>query len=92
MRFFRQPPSALALIALLAGALTLAGCGRKGGLDMPPGASAVPAGGAAAAAAEEDESSSSMSSAIIGNSKGNRRELPPPPSPKRSLPIDVLLN
>jgi predicted small lipoprotein YifL len=88
MRFFRQPSSTLALIALLAGALALAGCGRKGGLDMPPGVSAAPAEGAAAAA--EDESS--ISSAIIGNSKGNRRELPPPPSPKRSLPIDVLLN
>ena len=91
MRFFRQPSSTLALIALLAGALALAGCGRKGGLDMPPGVSAAPAEGAAAAAAE-DESSASISSAIIANSKGNRRELPPPPSPKRSLPIDVLLN
>ena len=90
MRFFRQPSSTLALIALLAGALALAGCGRKGGLDMPPGVSAAPAEGAAAAA--EDESSASISSAIIANSKGNRRELPPPPSPKRSLPIDVLLN
>jgi len=91
MRFFRQPYSTFALIALLTGALTLAGCGRKGGLDMPPGASAVPAGGAAAAAAEE-ESSPSISSAVTGNSKGNKRDLPPPPSPKRSLPIDVLLN
>jgi predicted small lipoprotein YifL len=33
-----------AVILLSAGVLALAGCGRKGGLDLPPNASGQPAG------------------------------------------------
>lgn len=36
--------SRIALIGMLAGALALGACGRKGVLEPPPSASAVPAG------------------------------------------------
>jgi predicted small lipoprotein YifL len=77
--------SSLALIAVLLGALTIAACGRKSGLDPPPSASAAPA---------ETESKGLPGSigSDIALGRGNKRELPPPPAPKRSLPIDVLLN
>jgi predicted small lipoprotein YifL len=38
-----QIPRALALIAALAGVFTLAGCGREGPLELPPGPAAAPA-------------------------------------------------
>lgn len=41
----------IALIGALVAALGLAGCGRKGGLDPPPSAAAVPNGGAQPGAA-----------------------------------------
>jgi predicted small lipoprotein YifL len=44
----------IAIVGALVGALGLAGCGRKGGLDPPPGAS-VPDGGAAATPAAPPE-------------------------------------
>ena len=39
--YFR-PARGLAVVLLSAVALTLAGCGRKGGLDLPPSASGAP--------------------------------------------------
>lgn len=41
IRYFR-PARGLAVVLLSAVALTLAGCGRKGGLDLPPSASGAP--------------------------------------------------
>ena len=42
MPLFRDRPSyRLALVGIAVAALTLAGCGRKGPLDPPPGASMV---------------------------------------------------
>ena len=41
--FHDRPLSRLALIGVAVAALTLAGCGRKGPLDPPPGASMAPA-------------------------------------------------
>jgi len=35
-------PSRWALVVIAAATLALAGCGRKGGLDLPPGAADVP--------------------------------------------------
>jgi predicted small lipoprotein YifL len=84
---FPAHPSSLALIAALAAALALAGCGRKGGLDLPPVTSGAAQPGSEAPADEP----ASLSSTIMP-SRGSKRELPPPPAPKRQLPIDVLLN
>ena len=48
-----RPLHALALIAAIAGTLTLAGCGRKGPLDPPPvSSSAAPAAAAEPASAQ----------------------------------------
>ena len=38
IRKWRLTPSGWAIIALSAAALALGGCGRKGGLDLPPNA------------------------------------------------------
>ena len=67
----------IAVIGALVAALGLAGCGRKGGLDPPPGASVVEQGPPPPGSAVE-----------VGP---DGRPLAPPP-PKRSTPIDWLLN
>jgi predicted small lipoprotein YifL len=82
MRSFERPISSLALIAALAAALALGGCGRKSGLDLPPSASAAPVAGVAAEAKATAPAFPSM-----------RAQRPAPNVvPKRDLPIDVLLN
>jgi predicted small lipoprotein YifL len=73
----RRPFFVLPLMGVLV-ALTLAGCGRKGDLDLPPGATVAPA--------PEAETRSVMSP-IARPSKPQPRV-----TPKRSLPIDVLLD
>jgi predicted small lipoprotein YifL len=62
-------------------ALTLAGCGRKSGLDLPPSAAAAPA------AHEEKEADVKTISPISKPAKPKPRVVP-----KRDLPIDILLN
>jgi predicted small lipoprotein YifL len=72
------------LLGLLFIALALAGCGRKGTLDLPPSAAAAPAETAQKAEKEADTKTLSPISK------------PPKPKPrvvpKRDLPIDILLN
>jgi predicted small lipoprotein YifL len=86
MRLFERPISSLALIAALAVALALGGCGRKSGLDLPPSASVTPAPGAAVAA----EAKATASAPAFPVMRAHR----PAPNvvPKRDLPIDILLN
>ncbi len=75
-----RPFRALVLIGVVAAAaLTLAGCGRKSGLDLPPSAAAAPAHTA------ENEAKS-----ISPISKPEKPQ--PRVVPKRSLPIDILLD
>ncbi len=52
-RNYGQIPSEWAIILLSAVVLTLAGCGRKGGLDLPPTASSVAVAAPADTDAEE---------------------------------------
>jgi hypothetical protein len=66
----------IAVIGALVAALGLAGCGRKSGLDPPPGAAVV------------DQGAPPPGPAEVGP---DGRPLAPPP-PKRSTPIDWLLN
>jgi predicted small lipoprotein YifL len=68
----------IAVIGALVAALGLAGCGRKGGLDPPPGASVVDQGAPPPGTVAE-----------VGP---DGRPLAPPPPNKRSTPIDWLLN
>jgi predicted small lipoprotein YifL len=62
-------------------ALTLAGCGRKSGLDLPPSAAAAPA------PSEEKEADAKTISPISKPPKPKPRVVP-----QRDLPIDILLN
>jgi len=68
----------IAAIGALVAALGLAGCGRKGGLDPPPGATA----------AETSPSRPDLEPAIGPDG----RVIAPSQGPKRSTPIDWLLN
>jgi predicted small lipoprotein YifL len=65
-------------IGALVAALGLAGCGRKGGLDPPPGASA----------ADTSVSRPDLEPAIGPDGK----VIASPEGPKRRTPIDWLLN
>ena len=65
-------------IGALIAALGLAGCGRKGGLDPPPGATAA---------------DTSVSRPDLEPALGpDGRVIAPSQGPKRSTPIDWLLN
>ena len=90
MRLCGRPASGLALFAALLLALGVAACGRKGGLDPPPAASA--AGVQPAAQAESAQPRSISSGLAPTGARGSSKTLPPPPSPKRDIPIDFLLN
>jgi predicted small lipoprotein YifL len=68
----------VAAIGALVAALGLAGCGRKGGLDPPPGATAVDA----------SVSRPDLEPAIGPDGK----VITPPQAPKRTTLIDWLLN
>jgi len=68
----------IAAIGALVAALGLAGCGRKAGLDPPPGATA----------AETSPSRPDLEPAIGPDGK----VIAAPQAPKRSTPIDWLLN
>ena len=73
-----RPVRALALIGIAVVALSLAGCGRKGNLDLPPSAAAAPA----------DEAKSEKAFSPIA-----KPEKPKPRVvPDRKLPIDILLD
>jgi predicted small lipoprotein YifL len=74
----------LAVAALLASSLTLAGCGRKGALDAPPG------GLAANPNAVLDGDTEDGPAELVR--RGSARGLPVIKGPKRSIPLDVLLN
>ncbi|HWV51409.1 LPS translocon maturation chaperone LptM [Pseudorhodoplanes sp.] len=73
----------LAAVALLAAALGLSACGRKGPLDAPPG------GLAASPTGSLDQETEEGGEVIR---KGTARGLPIIRGPDRPIPLDVLLN
>jgi predicted small lipoprotein YifL len=77
-------PSRWALLLIAAAALALSGCGRKGGLDLPPGAADVPSAATATAPAAKGDvfDSSSGANALPSAAKGR----------KKSIIIDPLLD
>jgi predicted small lipoprotein YifL len=78
---------AVAAALALALALGLAGCGRKGALDPPPGGLADPSvTSSAPPAAAPAPDGQVAASAAPANPPGT------PPAPKRRLPIDWLLD
>lgn len=84
----------VAVIGVLAAAFALAGCGRKGPLDPPPGA---------AASTSEKEKKPSQKNAFnpigsreksesSGGFDADGRPVAPANAPKKSLPLDWLID
>jgi predicted small lipoprotein YifL len=80
----RRASLRLATFAALAAAVLLAGCGRKGPLDPPPGGWSVPPGGMTNVSNKPAEPAPQQY-----DSEGKPIA---PSGPKRSMPMDVLLN
>lgn len=74
--------SRLALFAVLCGALALAACGRKGGLDAPPAAYAEPNGTAETAPAQSPGTWRDGSATALPVIRGQNKR----------IPLDVLLD
>jgi len=90
--FSDRPVLRIALLGALA--FALAGCGRKGPLDPPPGASL-----AGEPQANMPELMSSKSAAPVGSQSqagnpgvGHDGQPLAPKGPKKTIPLDVLLN
>ncbi|HEY0236613.1 MAG TPA: lipoprotein [Afipia sp.] len=73
--------SKLAAIALIAAACALTGCGRKGGLDLPPGASS-----AQVAPTAQSNPDSQYSAAGAATAQGNVFDATPGVDPLRNAP------
>jgi predicted small lipoprotein YifL len=73
----------LAVVAVLAAALGVSACGRKGALDAPPG------GLAANPAGSLDEETDEGGEVVR---RGSARGLPIIRGPDRRIPLDVLLD
>jgi predicted small lipoprotein YifL len=73
----------LAAAGLIAAALALSGCGRKGPLDAPPGGLAETKDGSI-------DSETSTGGEVVR--RGSSRGLPIIKGPDKSIPLDVLLN
>jgi predicted small lipoprotein YifL len=81
----QQPvPSRWAVILLTAAALALAGCGRKGGLDLPPAASAPPP--------PQANSQPATPGSLFDPSYGANKDPVAAKGQKRSFILDPLLN
>lgn len=96
MPSFRAPPFIrLATIGVLVAALGLAGCGRKGPLDPPPGASLE---GVTQPDMPNLMSSNGRATPIGGEAPDGNPGVGPngqplaPKGPKKRIPLDVLLN
>jgi predicted small lipoprotein YifL len=77
----------LALLAAMIAAAGLAGCGRKGSLDLPPTASITDPQGQGAPPGGPGVSPNQAAAA-----PGTQTTPPPPPPPRRWFLFDFLLN
>jgi predicted small lipoprotein YifL len=85
----RPTPRGWALVLLAVSALALAGCGRKGGLDLPPSASSQAAPAATAQANTDAEQASKPS--VFDPSYGVDAPPTAPKGTKKSFILDPLL-
>jgi predicted small lipoprotein YifL len=88
-RNYRPTRQGWAIIVLSAAVLALGGCGRKGGLDLPPN---TPPEAAAAAQANADHEPSASKPSVFDPSYGANGMPTTPKGPKRSFVLDPLLN
>jgi predicted small lipoprotein YifL len=77
----------LALLAAMIAAAGLSGCGRKGGLDLPPTASITDPQNPPAAPGGQGASPNHPAGQPVAQTAP-----PPPPPAKRWFPLDFLLN
>jgi predicted small lipoprotein YifL len=86
--------SKLTAVALIALTCALAGCGRKAGLDLPPGASAEQQERAAAAdaAGAADRNSASNLQSEVYRPPGSTGAPLAPRGEKKRIPLDAILD
>ena len=82
----------LAVVGALAGAFALGGCGRKGPLDPPPSAGAAPPAQAAGGNVGLSPVAEPQVAATPAAFDAQGRPVAPSNAPKKSLPIDWLLD
>jgi predicted small lipoprotein YifL len=86
--------SGLTVIVLSVLALSLAGCGRKGGLDAPPGAAGASGQTANVAPAPggDQDSAANKGSSLFNSNSGNAGSPTAPKGKNRPFALDPLLN
>ena len=87
----RPTASGWAVILLSVVALSLAGCGRKGGLDLPPSASG-PSGPAASVAPTDTEAEAAKQPSVFNSTYGTEAPPAAPKGARRSFILDPLLD
>ena len=82
-----------AVVALILAACVLAGCGRKGPLDLPPGAAATDQN-TVAVDPNDPNRQQSANPTLFGSSGGGGRNqaIVAPRGPKKRIPLDALLD
>ena len=90
----RPASSRWAILVLTATALALAGCGRKGGLDLPPQPSARPLASSEAVPAVDPNanSASGMGSALFNAAPGDDSQPTAAKGRKKPFLLDPLLD
>jgi len=84
--------SGWAIIVLSALALTLAGCGRKGGLDAPPGALGASGDTANVAPSAEQDTAANKGSSLFNSGPSGDSSMAAPRGKNRPFALDPLLN
>ena len=88
-RNYRPTRQGWAVILLSAAVLALGGCGRKGGLDLPPTASPQ---AAAAAQADADHEPAASAPSVFNPTYGSEAPPAAPKGSKKSFILDPLLD
>ena len=83
---YRLTSSGWAIILLSVTALALGGCGRKGGLDLPPNA------GSSAAIAGDTETERAAQPGVFNSTYGSEAAPAAPKGRKKPFILDPLLN
>ena len=81
-----------ALLVLTVSALALAGCGRKGGLDLPPQAGVQPSAATSPVVDPDANSAANKGTAIFSTSSGDDSQPAAARGRKRAFVLDPLLD